>query len=318
MTWTKIGAELPDNPRLLALPRGVRWMHVEAIIWSNKQGTDGHIAAVALPRITDEPNPLDAAAQLQQAGLWEGSGDGWDIVDFLDDQPSRADVERQAELNRARVRRARLHGQGDHSECTDWCKAKKREANALAGAGNAAGNAAPNALPNGEASNGADLGNPTNAISNGYPVRSVPSVPSVPSGTVRIRKGTERAGAALAASAGATADAGAASGRPRAGAAVEVMGRVSHVTGCGQVFVGTDSDSDAGEAVRTAQAFVEAAQTLELSLGGWPAGWKLDADEVADGYAALTIPAAEAARVQQLTAALGADVKRRLGNGIPA
>ena len=220
MTWTRIGSELPDNPRMLTLPRGVRYMHVEAMIWCNKQGTDGMVPAAALPRITDEPDPAAAAGKLVEAGMWEATAAGWHIVDFLRDQPSREDVERQAELNRQRVRRSRLHGAGDHSECTDWCRQKRaqeqlgkpklgepklgkpngKKAN---GVPNGITAPLPNGVANGVSSNGAEVQRISNAISNAP--RSVRSVRTVPIGEVKDGNGLEGNAAATAAdSAGAT------------------------------------------------------------------------------------------------------------------
>lgn len=117
MTWTKISDDLPDDPRMLQLPRGVRLLHLEAMVWCNRYGTDGAIPRYGVRRITDEPEPEDAAKHLVSVGLWDDTDDGWEIVGFLDDQPSAADAERTRELAKQRQRRQRQHRAGDHSLC---------------------------------------------------------------------------------------------------------------------------------------------------------------------------------------------------------
>jgi hypothetical protein len=140
MTWTKLGGEFRDDPKLLTLPRGIRLLHVEALTWSNEHTTDGEIPRHALSRITDEPKPEKAAALLASAGLWQETENGWAIVDFLVDQLSAAKVRKDKQLTAARQRRFKLHGLGDHSECLRSCRY---------GSSNAAGNASTNGVSTG-------------------------------------------------------------------------------------------------------------------------------------------------------------------------
>jgi hypothetical protein len=126
MTWTKIDSGSTDDPVLLKLPRGVRLLHIEALVWCNGHGTDGRVTLVALRRITDEPDPELAAKELVEAGKWSTTEDGWEIVGFLDDQPSAADVARTMELTRQRQRRQRQHRNGDHTLCDEkYCHASR-------------------------------------------------------------------------------------------------------------------------------------------------------------------------------------------------
>lgn len=117
MTWTKVGESRPRDPRLLKLPRSVRWFWLEATVWCNEHETDGLIPAHALRWITDEEDVPAAAQLLVDVGLWETTDDGYRDVDFLDDQPSADDVARTRVLARERQRRQRQHRQGDHSLC---------------------------------------------------------------------------------------------------------------------------------------------------------------------------------------------------------
>ena len=127
MTWTKISDSVPDDPRLLRLPRDVRWMHLEGMVWCNRHATDGHVPAYALHKVTDQEEPEKAASQLVDVGLWSVDNDGWLIVTFADDQPSAADQERAREYDRQRQRRQRLHKTGDHRECEPrYCREASR------------------------------------------------------------------------------------------------------------------------------------------------------------------------------------------------
>ena len=69
MTWTKITDTLPDDPRLLQVPREVRWMYLEGPVWCNTHATDGLIPFHAIRRVTDQEDPKEAARQLVRAGL---------------------------------------------------------------------------------------------------------------------------------------------------------------------------------------------------------------------------------------------------------
>ena len=101
MTWTKVGGDDLDAPDFVTLPRGVRLMHLEALVWCNRFGTDGKIPTHALRRLTDEDDIHLAAKMLTDIDLWRQVEDGWQIVDFLTNQPSADDVARTRALARS-------------------------------------------------------------------------------------------------------------------------------------------------------------------------------------------------------------------------
>lgn len=100
-----IDTETIEHPALLALSRSVRLVHLEAIVWSRLHHTDGKIPALSLRRLTDEPDHLEAARQLVEAGVWQSSAQGWSIVGFLDKQMSAERVRQKRELSRERYDR---------------------------------------------------------------------------------------------------------------------------------------------------------------------------------------------------------------------
>lgn len=133
--WTKIGAEFLTDPSFLSISRGARLLHIEATIWSNQQGTDGRVPAYMLARISDDPDVDAAAQELINADRWEREFNGetyvdeksgkrfmrtvaFQLIDFLDNQPSADDAARTRKLAADRQRRLRQHRGGDHSLCT--------------------------------------------------------------------------------------------------------------------------------------------------------------------------------------------------------
>jgi hypothetical protein len=123
MTWTKLSDTFTDDPVLLRLPRSVRLVHVEALVWCNRQGTDGAIPRHALRRLTDEPDDQAAAAALVEAGVWAVADDGWQIVDFTGTQITAARVREIRDATATRTRMYRDHQQGRrHEEGCGYCK----------------------------------------------------------------------------------------------------------------------------------------------------------------------------------------------------
>jgi hypothetical protein len=117
MTWARLDDNFADDPTLLRLPRSVRLLYVEGIVWCCKHLTDGLLEQHVLRRVSDEPDLEAAAALLIQAGLWEAVESGYRIVDFLAMQPSKDSVEERRAEAKERQDRSRRHRQGDHSKC---------------------------------------------------------------------------------------------------------------------------------------------------------------------------------------------------------
>ena len=121
MTWTKLSDGFNDDPDLLGLPRGIRLMHVEALVWSNGHGTDGRLPRHVLARITDEPDPVAAAEQLVASGLWSEIDAGWSIA--FGDQMKADEVQKRREATALRTRRWDHHRNDIHDLCLPrYCK----------------------------------------------------------------------------------------------------------------------------------------------------------------------------------------------------
>jgi hypothetical protein len=105
MTWVKIDDTFPDHPRVVGLTDAAFRTHVAGLCYSARYLTDGSIPTSALRSI----GTRKAATELEEAGIWARSDHGWLIRDYLDYNPSRADVEDKREA--ARVRMARVRSQ---------------------------------------------------------------------------------------------------------------------------------------------------------------------------------------------------------------
>jgi hypothetical protein len=129
MTWAKLDDRFHQDPQMMRLARGVRLLYVEGLTYCAQQLTDGFVADYMLRKITDEPDPDTAAAALVDGGLWEPAerdrDKGWQVVDYLVNQSSREDVERQRALSAETTARSRRHKAGDHSTCINgrYCPA---------------------------------------------------------------------------------------------------------------------------------------------------------------------------------------------------
>lgn len=137
MTWTRLPDNFTDRPDILEVSRSARLLHVEALVWCNRQLTNGRLPKGALPRITDSPDPEADVAELLAVELWELDGErGWQL-DWSDQEDAESVKGRQAARaqtqKRYRERQAK-HAAGDHSLCDPrFCSS--------AVTGNATGNA---------------------------------------------------------------------------------------------------------------------------------------------------------------------------------
>ena len=157
-----------ESEALLSLPRGVRLLHIEALVWSKVHRTDGRIPTGALSRMSDEPEARAAADRLVHAGLWTMTDAGWLIVGFTDSQMS--------------AQRVRQHQQAAAERYDRW-RAKHPEhpkgKKSTNGVDNAAANEAsrlPARLPAKQEQAGADGGG-----AGLEPAPAVPEIASVPS-----------------------------------------------------------------------------------------------------------------------------------------
>lgn len=119
MPWVRFDDQFPTHRKVEGLSDGAFRLHVTAIFWCARNLTDGWVPqndlSMAAPRTCNRPEKL--VHQLVTRGVWHEPGhdcpdcpaisDGWVIHDYLEFQPSKADVEAERAANRERQRKWR-------------------------------------------------------------------------------------------------------------------------------------------------------------------------------------------------------------------
>lgn len=108
MSWVKLDDEFVEHPRVSSLSDKAFRLHVAGICHASRKLTDGHISTtdarvlLALTRTSSRH-----VAELLEAGAWTANGDGWEIHDYLDYNPTAEQVKekRQKWLERQNRRR---------------------------------------------------------------------------------------------------------------------------------------------------------------------------------------------------------------------
>lgn len=119
MTWTRLSDTFTDSPAMLLVTRSARLLHVEALIWCNRHLTDGAVPRAALPRVSDAEDINELVRELEDRGLWEPTGAGWQL-DWSEQETAaevRARKTYRAEKQKRYRDRKNKHGRGDHSDC---------------------------------------------------------------------------------------------------------------------------------------------------------------------------------------------------------
>jgi hypothetical protein len=95
MIEARIDAMLPVHPQVRALSDSAFRLYISAICWASCNDTGGHIPASQLRYISDVRRANACAGQITEAGLWETTGDGWQIRDWLRRDPAPEQVKRE-------------------------------------------------------------------------------------------------------------------------------------------------------------------------------------------------------------------------------
>jgi hypothetical protein len=107
VSWVRLDDGFPRHPKVRRLSPVAFVLHVSAMCWSAEQLTDGMILDHQLHDVSDlSPKQVaKSVAELLGRGLWEAVDGAYLIHDYLDYNPSRADVEKEREAKKARQRR---------------------------------------------------------------------------------------------------------------------------------------------------------------------------------------------------------------------
>jgi len=112
MPWVKLDDRFPSHRKVALLSDRAFRLHVSAMCWCAENLTDGRIADRELALIAHVRNTKATAKQLEDAGLWDRTDDGWAIHDYLDYNPSRDQVQAERKKNAERQEKFRRRKNG--------------------------------------------------------------------------------------------------------------------------------------------------------------------------------------------------------------
>jgi hypothetical protein len=93
MTWTRLDEDFPQHPKIVAAGEWAELIHIHALIYSNHYLTDGFIPTEAVPTLTRVRSHVEPSIKaLVKLGVWVPVEGGYAIHDFLEYQPSKAEV----------------------------------------------------------------------------------------------------------------------------------------------------------------------------------------------------------------------------------
>lgn len=121
MPYLLIDDGMAENQKVVGLSDKAFRLWITGLVYCARNLTDGAISELALRFVganSQIDRPKTVAKQLVSAGLWEPNGDGWMIHDYLEYNPSRAEIAERRELARERKRRQRNKGHGGTSRGT--------------------------------------------------------------------------------------------------------------------------------------------------------------------------------------------------------
>ena len=114
MTWAKLDDRVADHLKIRRAGTDAAVLYLAAITWSARHTTDGKVPKDLLGDVwrplAESFDATKAARRLVDVGLWHDRGDHFEIHDFLEYNPSKADLEAKREKEREKKRRQRAKG----------------------------------------------------------------------------------------------------------------------------------------------------------------------------------------------------------------
>jgi hypothetical protein len=123
LSWVRLDDGFADHPKVLSIGKTALAVHVWAICYCARHLTDGFVSLGALsgcPWVSKRSALESALGRLEGAGLWKRQGNGFEINDYLDFNPTAAKVkakraaaaERQARWRDNQEKRLRRDSNG--------------------------------------------------------------------------------------------------------------------------------------------------------------------------------------------------------------
>lgn len=110
MPWARLDDNFHSHPKVRQVwrCRPALGLYAMSLSYCMAFGTEGRIPPEFVEdQLPDAGERGTVVAELERAGLWESNGNGWHVHDFLDYNPSNADIEERREADRERKRKER-------------------------------------------------------------------------------------------------------------------------------------------------------------------------------------------------------------------
>jgi hypothetical protein len=113
--WSRLDDELIDHRKIFAAgeligkngPAIAIGFYAVALMWANKHLTDGHLPMPVIKSFRHVENPTSIADALAKAGLLDKNGNGFQIHDFEEWNPSAKAIKKKRKDDRLRKQQAR-------------------------------------------------------------------------------------------------------------------------------------------------------------------------------------------------------------------
>lgn len=115
--WVKIPDSWLESDEVERLGSEAVMLHLSALSYSCRHGTDGKIPDSALRRLWPVSDLETVIKVLAEAGEWQRTDVGWFLPDWQLHLLSRQEVEHRRQVSRETSERYRRHKAGDHSLC---------------------------------------------------------------------------------------------------------------------------------------------------------------------------------------------------------
>lgn len=113
MTWVRLDDLFPDHPKIMGLSDRAFRLHIVGLCYSARALTDGHVPEQIVHRSCR--NHARVVSELVDAGIWAKRGDGYDIHDYTEYQPTREKVLAERDATNQRVQQWRQRKRGSNA-----------------------------------------------------------------------------------------------------------------------------------------------------------------------------------------------------------
>ena len=105
MAWVRLDESFPEHPKVVEAGPIAAWLLVRLICYCNRQLTDGYVPKAMAAQLGTK----EAIQRLVAVGLLKPSRTGYLIHDYLEYQPSKAQVVQRRQEAKARMGRVRAN-----------------------------------------------------------------------------------------------------------------------------------------------------------------------------------------------------------------